>query len=290
MKNKLKRLNLELSAHCSYTCVGCPNTYMERKKGYMSEELFKNIIDEIDGTVEEIFLWNYGESLLNPHISDIIKYSGNKQIKTILSTTGHTLSDREDISFLTYIDELILSINGFDDETYLFHQKNGNFEKIKQGLERIMPSLQNSDSSYILQTVINSKNIDQIKIAKEFAKQFGFKKLLLKSFNVMDNNQSTFDIFVPNQQKFSRYGDIKKRRKEEPCLEGMVINWNGDVNPCCWDYEGKIILGNVKDSGVFGVWDSQNMEKSHNTIKNKEYYPICIDCRAGKIIEEWNIE
>ena len=40
MYNELKRLNLELSALCSYACAPCPNTYMGREKGHMDLRLF----------------------------------------------------------------------------------------------------------------------------------------------------------------------------------------------------------------------------------------------------------
>ena len=61
----------------------------------------------------------------------------------------------------------------------------------------------------------------------------------------MDKKQETFDKFVPADSSFSRYkhglneSPKYSENKTYPCQEWMVINWDGSVNPCCWDYNGK---------------------------------------------------
>jgi radical SAM protein with 4Fe4S-binding SPASM domain len=283
---KLKRLNIELSANCSYECVGCPNTYMERKKDHMHFESFKQIYDEIKDKVQKVFLWNYGESLLNPKISEIIFYTKNKGPKTVLSTTGQTLSSKRDVSFLRVLDKLIVSINGFDPETYSFHQKKGNLAKILEGLENVKPIMETSETEYILQMVLNSKNVYQINKAREFAKKYGFKKVIFKSFNVMDYKKETEKQFVPKEAEFSRKKLFNESSKNYPCFEWMVINWNGDVNICCWDYEGKIIIGNVLEQGVLGVWESKKMNILKQKLSNERILPYCGKCTVKTTIDE----
>ncbi len=286
MELKLKRLNLELSAHCSYACVGCPNTYMERKKGHMSLESFKQIYDEIEGEVERVFLWNYGEPLINPEIAEIINYTSNKKPRTVLSTTGVTLSFKNDLSFLGVLDELIISVNGFDPETYSFHQKKGDFTKVIAGLEKLRVVMEKADTEYVLQTVVNSKNVYQIAEAEQFARKYGFDKVVFKSFNVMDSKTETESQFVPTKFKFSRKNSADKTNKMYPCLEWMVINWNGDVNVCCWDYEGKIILGNVLEQGVIGVWESEKMDGLKERLSGEKILSYCGKCTVKTTLEE----
>lgn len=289
MANPLRRLNLELSAHCSYACVGCPNTYMKRSKGYMSPELYKNVFDEIDGTVETVFLWNYGEPLLNPSVGSLISYAAARSPRTILSSTGYPLSTMHSVEELALLDELIISINGFDKKTYAFHQKKGDLEKVLKGLERIKHVMRYSETEYTLQTVVNNRNIMQVGLVDEFARRYGFKKVLLKSFNVMDGKDETRKRFLPDEEYYSREHSAE-RREEFPCLDWMVINWNGDVNLCCWDYEGEVIPGNVFSQGVFGVWNSDTMEKFKIQINQGNYMSFCVDCLAKTTITEWTIE
>ena len=290
MNNDLKRLNLELSAHCSYACFSCPNTYMSRPKGHMSLDLFQKIFDEIDGKVERVYLWNYGEPLLNPKVSEMIRYTQTKSPRTILSTTGTTFVTMKDIECLGLLNELIVSINGFDKETYAFHQKGGDLERVIKGIERIKPIMSISDTDYKLQIVVNTRNLEQLEMAEEFARKYGFKKIVMKSFNAMDENKDTEELYVPKIQEFTRKGiGVSEELKNIPCLEWMVINWNGDVNLCCWDYKGEIVVGNVLEDGVFGVWESDKMRELKTKLETEKVLPYCGQCVKKTTIKELNI-
>lgn len=289
MTNQLKRLNLELSAFCAYECVGCPNTYMDRKKGHMSPDLFEAIIDEVDGIVDRVFLWNYGEPLLNPNATRVLNYLSEKSTKATLSTTGYNFDSLKDPAALTKLDTLIVSINGFDEETYRFHQKGGALEKVLVGLENVAPYLIDSDVKYILQTVVNTQNVGSLDEADSFARKYGFSDVVIKSFNVMDNNEDTYNTFVPKGTEYDR-ANTPSRPDKIPCKEWMVINWNGDMNFCCWDYEGAMIGGNVKDAGVFGVWNSDFVQKKRNELTKGIYLPFCMDCTKPTTIQEWSVD
>ncbi|MBI4981334.1 SPASM domain-containing protein [Candidatus Woesearchaeota archaeon] len=291
--DNLKRLNLELSAFCGYKCVGCPNTYMEREKGSMSIELFDKIFSEIGGSLDTVYLANYGEPLLNKNIGILLELARNTRIEKVLSTTGAMLENFEDLEFLSALDELVISINGFDQETYAKHQKGGNFGVVKRGLAKLTSIMANANTNYVLQIVAHKHNLAELDKLEHFAHQYGFKTVQIKSFNVMDNNQSTFDEFIPLDTGFSRYKTNKfpERRTniKAPCKEWMVVNWNGDVNPCCWDYEGNYIMGNVDQQGVFGVWNSPKMKEFRRNILNDKYLSICNQCGNSQVIKRYNI-
>ncbi|MFT4308622.1 MAG: radical SAM/SPASM domain-containing protein [Candidatus Woesearchaeota archaeon] len=286
MNGVLTRLNIELSAHCNYACESCPNTYMTREKGHMDPGLFKRIVDEVDGRISKMYLWNYGEPLLNPHAPKMLEGLSRRSFRSILSTTGYMLSALEDVSFLAELDEFIISINGFTPEVYAFHQKRGDLERVISGLERVKDTMEEAQTEYVLQTVVNKRNLEQIDMIKEFMIRFGFDRADLKSFNVMDNRQETFERFVPEDPRFNRYGVERRSDRPDPCQNWMVINWNGDVNPCCWDYTGSYVLGNVDREGVFGVWDSIRSQDHRKRMEAADYYPICANCgRDGTLIE-----
>jgi radical SAM protein with 4Fe4S-binding SPASM domain len=288
IRHELKRLNLELSALCSYACAPCPNTYMGREKGHMDLRLFKSIYDEVDHIVERVSLWNYGEPMLNPNIEEIIDYTLDKKPFTSLSTTGMNFYKFKNLSFLSNLDELIISVNGLDQETYEFHQQKGNLEKVLIGLEKLKTVMNPSKTNYVLQFLVNSGNIDQISQVEDFAKKYAFHKIVFKSFNDMDNTIETKNKFIPKEIQFTRnvieynQSDYEKY----PCNEWMVINWNGDVNICCWDYEGKIIIGNVKEQGVLGTWQSVKMKKLKNKLKTEKILDFCGGCIQNTIISE----
>lgn len=290
-EDKLQRLNLELTSKCNYACVGCPTHDILRGKGSMDIELYKAIFDEVGNNLERIFLWGYGEPLLHPQISDTLRYSKDFSTRKIMSTTGWRFEDLSDPESLTYLDELIVSINGLTPETYATHQVNGDLEKVVRGIKKISPIMRNSKTRFIMQTVAHKGNLDEIEDMEEFARKYGFDMLVIKSFNVMDRKQETFDKFVPLNTTYSRYqnglNDPPKEPKNGvyPCEEWMVINWDGSVNPCCWDYRGQYNFGNVREEGVYGIWNNLVSSRHRDQIRNKKFLDICVDCANSKTVQ-----
>ncbi len=284
----LRRLNLEVSAVCNYACCSCPNTYFSRKKGHMPERMFLKIFDEVGNDLDRVLLWNYGEPLLNPNIASMLEQIRGYRTTKVMSTTGYRLEDFSDLEFMTAIDEIVVSINGLTQEVYESHQKGGDLEKVKRGLKKLKKVLEGSPTKLVLQMVANSYNLKEIEGLDEFAKEFGFDEVTVKSFNVMDNKKETMMNFVPFGTVYSRYGEKGLVRSPPitggPCLEWMVINWNGDVNVCCWDYDSKYVLGNVETQGVYGVWNSPAMRGHRENIARGKYLDICIDCTSSKTV------
>jgi len=289
-EDKLQRINLELTSRCNYACVGCPTRELVRGKGAMDPELYKAIFDEVGNKIDRIFLWGYGEPLLHPQVTDLIRYAERFSTKKVMSTTGWRLEDLEYPETLTKLDELIISINGLTPEVYSQHQINGDLEKVARGLERIAPIMASSDTRYVMQLVAHKKNLEELPEAERFAKRYGFDMLVIKSFNVMDLSEETFERFVPLGTKYSRYAkglsDPPKVPESGvyPCEEWMVINWDGSVNPCCWDYKGEHDLGNVRDEGVYGVWNNLRASKHREKIQSGSFLKICVDCANSKTV------
>jgi radical SAM protein with 4Fe4S-binding SPASM domain len=288
--NELKRLNVEVTNICNYLCTGCPTLSLKRERGYMDSSLFFKIFEEAGNNLEKVFLWNYGESTLHPNFSQLLRGIGNFTTKKILSTNGSRLLEFEDPSLFRNLDELIISLNGLDAPTYNLHQKGGDFLKVMQGIRKVAPFIKDAKTNYALQVVVHKGNLEQLSFAEDFARKEGFDELVFKSFNVMDKQQKTFDEFVPFGTSYSRYSEKNpsthptKSGKGRGCINSMVINWNGDVNACCWDYTGKTVLGNVLNQGVYGVWNSEKAKEFRQSILSKQFSDFCVECAINPVI------
>ena len=293
MEVKLKRLNIELTSNCNYACISCPTDKLIRGKGMIDSKLFERILDETGNSLERIF-WGYGDPLLHPEIDKLVRYAGNFQAKKIMSTTGYMLENMGDVESLRHLDELILSINGITQETYVKHQVNGNLEKVIRGIKKLVPVITNSKTRLIMQTIAHKENLNELSGAEDFARDLGCDMLIIKSFNVMDKKQETFDKFVPADSSFSRYkhglneSPKYSENKTYPCQEWMVINWDGSVNPCCWDYNGKHNWGNIKAEGVYKIWNGETASTHRNNIRTQKFLDICVDCTNNKLIKSYS--
>lgn len=61
------------------------------------------------------------------------------------------------------------------------------------------------------------------------------------------------------------------------CLTILV---NGDVALCCFDYEGKVILENVRNSTIKEIWNGEKLRNVRESLKNREFekLPLCANC------------
>jgi MoaA/NifB/PqqE/SkfB family radical SAM enzyme len=61
-------LMIEPTNECNLRCPLCPTGAgtLRRPKGFMALELYRSILAELDGALERLMLYNYGEPFLHP--------------------------------------------------------------------------------------------------------------------------------------------------------------------------------------------------------------------------------
>ena len=93
---KIKVVHIESTNLCNFKCSFCPHTKMKRKKGIMDFELYKKIIDEIkDWGIEELNLTGFGEPLLDPLLTEKIKYARKKMPNVLICLLYTSPSPRD---------------------------------------------------------------------------------------------------------------------------------------------------------------------------------------------------
>jgi radical SAM protein with 4Fe4S-binding SPASM domain len=78
-----------------------------------------------------------------------------------------------------------------------------------------------------------------------------------------------------NQTKFSK--KVKCDMVWDPIFQ---ILWDGRVVPCCYDFDGRIILGDLNRQSIAEIWRGENYIKfreAHKTLQ-LDPYPICKVC------------
>ena len=249
-------LIIEPTNNCNFDCIMCPRPNMTRPIGNMSLDLFKKIIDEIQGKVEFIWLHFFGEPLMNVKIPEFIEYAGGKGITLGMSTNGSFLKGKIAEKILdSKLDLLLISIDSLS---------SGKFEKIRQGGD-LSTILENVDSFLIhhkekksalniILSVINLyDNEDEIEQFKTRWVLSAGIDVTIKSFDNFANQETGINpLSVSSELSNPSYVCCEPWR-------GFVVGWDGYVVPCCYDFNYKNVIGNINDSPVFEVWNSEKM-------------------------------
>ena len=267
---------------CNLKCPGCPTGagILTRDKGMMSLEHFKKITDMLSPSLERIMLWNYGEPFLNPRSFDMISYAREKGIEVTVSTNGHYLRNNVDKVVEAQPTKIMVSIDGASQESYDEYRKNGAFFQVMESLQELCEK-RTSDIFVELQFIVMRHNEHEIDIIKTIGEEWGVDRVAIKNVWFLDQRlKAEYAHLVPKNKKYQR-----KLEGMGNCIKPwyhMVIQWDGDVAPCCFDANNTMHLGNILKDGLDGVWKGEKMKQfrkdMRKQIAGENVHPICRTC------------
>lgn len=293
-------LMVEPTNLCNLNCPLCPtgNRSLKRERGFMPLDGFKKIMDELGDYLLNLTLWNYGEPMLHKDIYEMIEYAKTKKIFIRLSTNGHFFDNKDNVKrlVLSGLDDLIIALDGASQETLSKYRIGANFEKIINGIRGVIEEKKKLGTRlpFIeIQFVIMKHNEHEVEKMKKIAQEIGADKLTLKTVTLeMETEKSKEELakmkqFLPEEEKYSRYAknenELKRKKPvKNQCIRlwlSSVINWNGDVVPCCYDADGIFTFGNAFGKSFKEIWTGNNYIKFRKTVlENKKSIKMCANC------------
>ena len=133
---------IEPTNDCNLNCVMCPRKKSRKKVGYMSFELFSDVVDQLSSqNIVRLSLHLAGEPLLHPQIVEMARYAKDKGLRHVRFATNATLLN-EDIArglIESGLDSLTVSMDAFSAEQYCPGQKGeGLFADMDQNILRLI--------------------------------------------------------------------------------------------------------------------------------------------------------
>lgn len=266
-------ISIEPTNHCNAKCIMCPHDMMmKREKGFMSWALFKKIIDECKEEIDSegkhlrFVFGGMGEPLLDPLLIKRIEYIKQKLRKSTVgfSTNAALLTGERSLEILNSpLDSILFSVDGASKETYEEIRVGLKYEVVKRNLDNffeLKKQMNKKSPRVVMQMVVWEHNKHEMKKYEELwqgkADWIYFKAMhnfLVKGTSIRTNKLS--------------------EKQLEVCLDPFVeefIYWNGDIALCCWDYDHLIDLGNVRESSIIEVYNSEKIMKVRDAMRRKE--------------------
>ncbi len=292
--------NLELTNRCPFRCVMCPRTHhMTRTLGLMDFELFQTVVDQLvtrDARSKKrdhsVWLHHFGESLVHPELGRFLDYAKRRGLGTRISINPLMLSKKV-IGVLLDGEpmELLISLDGSDDES--FERIRGvaaAYEKSRENLLRFLSAkIARKAKTRITLSVIafplneRTEASQREEWADQWARTPGIDEFLWKPFTTWNGDSQVIPGLAPKGSG-DVAGDLRAR---DPGLKvscdwpwkKMSVTWNGDVVPCCYDYNGLYVLGNVKRESLAEIWNGERMQALRSEfISNAVSNPLCASC------------
>jgi len=270
--------------HCPLCSTGI--NAETRAKGTLNLEKFKKLIDEIKDVALELYLQNWGESTLVKNLPEMIKYATQNKIFVNLSTNFAINYSNDYLENLmsSGLGKLVIDVDGTTQETYEQYRVSG---KLKTVLENTKKAVNYKKQNNLKFPIITTKmlvmkhNEHQINDFKELSKKLDVDQMDLNNIQI---NPNTAKSWLPDNPEF-RYASYGKSEKVEPChwpWSGFVVNWNGDVAPCCIVDDSDSDFGNILDDGLEKIWNNEYYVSARSEFsKEKEITKstICNMCK-----------
>lgn len=272
---------IEPTNQCNLSCMMCPRKdNMTRKVGLMEIALFHKIIDEIANFPEkvkekELELFHFGESLFHPHFPEMIRYASAQELKPVLSINPMNLS-QEHIEILPQCmpHKIIVSLDSMEaKKLQRIRGPKADLTKSVTNTELLLQSnlRQGNITDIVIRMIVMDINRDEIESFKKFWAQRG-------------GRVEFRDFFPWNKEELSGLGTFKKYPPFMPCpfpWQYMVIQWNGDIVPCCRDYNGVLTLGNVAEQSLQEIWAStEYVEFRKKMVQGTDLSSYCRECMS----------
>ncbi|MFZ2969789.1 MAG: radical SAM/SPASM domain-containing protein [Minisyncoccia bacterium] len=278
-----KTVLVDTTNYCNLNCSMCARKFMSRKKGFMEENLYRKIVDEIASVNKNVRLWMnfYGEGLAikNAGLFNWISYAKSKGINKVLINTNGMLLDEECARKLVEcgLDEIHIGIDAFTEETYRKLRVGGNFVRVVENTKKAIEIVNNSFKKrpkIVIQCVETIENAGEIKKFIDYWKHFKVSVMIRPKVSWAGA------VEADNLVKIDRH----------PCywlMETCVIGHNGLAFLCAVDYDGKFVAGDVNHETIKSVWNGKLKEmRILHTKGQYELLPqICRNCKDWQASE-----
>lgn len=274
---------VEPSGYCNFKCTFCPH-YLDPDgltKDFMELKTFEKIIEDISHFPEPLKvlrLIGTGEPLLNKNILDFAHLaSQSSSIDAVELTTNASLLTCAISSQITaHLSRIIVSIEGLSDDAYLkYSGSKYKFDSIVHNVEMLYAHRGNC----LVYVKIHSDAI-----SSSLDREFFYKTFLPISDNAFIENlvdlwpEQRIEGLSNTESRFG--GDMPHKKVCAQIFKSMMVNANGEVVPCCVDYQRKLKLGSVLETSLATIWNSRQLYalRRKHLMGAKETFAPCAEC------------
>ena len=265
-------IRFEVTNICNAKCIMCPREKMKRPQGVLDMALYKRVLDEaVCAGANQVSLENYGEPFMDPYLAERVRYAKSKGMAVFTITNAHFLDTKTSENIIQAgLDKLRISMYGTTKDIY---------EKIHVGLDydKILDNVQG---------LFDAKK----RLGRDNPKVEMYFLLLDENKHQMEDFKRKWsdiadDISIWRPHNWSDGRDYRETRQDKkscgrPFVGPVQVQWDGFVVPCCFDYDSRIILGDLNIQSLHEALHDPRYEALREAHKNGtfEKFPFCNSC------------
>jgi radical SAM protein with 4Fe4S-binding SPASM domain len=264
-------VQIESTNICNAKCVFCPRDEMHRKQGVMDMALFAKVVDECAALgIRHVRLHNYGESFIDRHLVEKIRYAKHRGIAEVGLISNGSLMNEDAARGVVEagLDAINISVDASGRETFEASRVGLNYDKVIANIEGLLRMRAESGRAHpkLILSFVRRENSNEERAFIDHWKDKADKIHVTDLHNWAGTLQPRSDVTFPCYR---------------PWLTFTVL-WDGRVALCCADFDGKVILGNLRDSTIEAIWNAEAYRRVRREHLASGGPDICRTCDLPK--------
>lgn len=260
---RFQKVYLEISNLCNLSCAFCPGT--RRKPKRMTQEELDILLPRLRPWTDFLYFHLMGEPLCHPQLESFLESAGKQGFKVILTTNGTLLQQQQSLLLRSEaLHKVNISLHAFESndlampfETYL--QQCFAFGKAAEGRKLVVFRLWNQGGA-------EERNAD---ILAAMASYFPKPWVQERKGTRIGNR-----IYLEYGDKFD-WPDLKAEDQGVQVFcyglrDQIGVLCDGTVVPCCLDHEGDLALGNLLETNLQEILDSDRAKAIYHGFQHRQ--------------------
>lgn len=266
-----KYIEIETTILCNATCWFCPQSNTLRQPNYMEEWVWKKIVDETRniGTIYRPFLLN--EPFFDRRMPLIAKYIKEDPTAGLeFNTNGSVLTPKvADQIIDSGVDVVRFSVDGLYRKT--FDESRGlNYDQVYDNVKYFLKSARESGKDIVTE-------VRMIRFPGTEKEQEEFKAFW--------EQQGPTEVVFTDLYRYPWEGQTEAVHLPCPKIEDELFFYvDGTATLCCWDSNGRALIGDVKTENALDIWNGQKIKNCRSLLDagKRDEIELCSRCDAFK--------
>ena len=280
---------IETALACNLKCPLCAigGAFTGRTSGILNYSKFLEIIEKIRPFAKYVQLHIWGEPTLNKDIYKMIQIISTFAQSNI--STHALLLDAQKCSQLinSGVTDLIVSIDGVSQPVYEKYRVGGDVKTALRNLALLahFNQLNGNNVNIIPQFILFKHNQHEAEGFAQYCQRIGLTPKF-KAPYLRDSNFENSDYAEYHRPTFRDVESLRVAMKEcnDPRSVFTILN-DGSCVICCHDYSGKTTFGNIFESEVLEIWNSQSYLEYRKDVITGNAPQFCVEeCQS------WTLE
>lgn len=279
---------------CNFRCRHCLTGQKPNMRATLAFADFAAILRQfVDaGRIPRVMVfYNGGEPLINKELELFIAAAKKNGVQKAMLVTNCSLltAERAEGLIEAGLDEMHVSFDGRSAEENDWIRRNANFSRDAGNLKRF---LQFRNKQGLTRPNVKISNViiyNRDEADKYLERGMGpfsewpdYLREFFSEFVEELDFQSVVAMVWPGYEVAPPF-TVKSLPPLNPrycsvMFETVTILSNGDVDPCCYDIGGRMVLGNVFRESVFDIWAKEEYVTFRKNFRKGIYNDLCLSC------------